>query len=93
LKRLKILPGAAGVIALTATIGFVGGQRETETESLMGDKLTQVRVVTRIAADESFQGSALTARPDGAAYLINIRRGGISTEVLVDDVTGKVLMS
>jgi hypothetical protein len=91
LKRLKILPGAAGVIALTATMGFVGGQRETE--SLIRDKLTQVRVVTHTAADGSVQGNALAARPDSSAYLINIKRGDISTDVLVDDVTGKVLMS
>jgi len=34
MKRLKILPGAAGLIALTATLGFVDGQRQLDAEAL-----------------------------------------------------------
>jgi len=93
MKKLRILPGAAGVIALTATIGFVEGKREIETESFLRNKLTQARVVTHISTDGSVPGNTLAIKPDSSAYLIKITRGEISKDVLVDAETGKILMS
>jgi hypothetical protein len=91
MKRLRILPGAAGIIALTATIGFVDGQREIESESYAKDEVTHVRVLTHIRI-----AGALSDSPGvtpGGAYLVKIKRGGISRDVLIDAVTGKILLS
>lgn len=48
MKRLRILPGAAGVIALTATIGFVDGKSKIELESFSRGRITLVRALTHI---------------------------------------------
>ena len=92
MKRLRILPGAAGIIALTATIGFVDGQREIEPDSFSRDEVTHVRVLTRTGIAGALSDSP-GAKPGGPAYLVKIRRGEISRDVLVDAVTGKILLS
>jgi hypothetical protein len=92
MKRLRILPGAAGIIALTATIGFVDGQREIEPDSFSGDEAAHVRILTRIGTAGALSGTP-RAEPGGTAYLVKIKRGEISQDVLVDAVTGKILRS
>jgi hypothetical protein len=92
MKRLRILPGAAGIIALTATIGFVDGQREIEPESYATDEVTHVRVMTHIRIAGALSDSPGVI-PGGTAYLVKIKRGGISRDVLIDAVTGRILLS
>lgn len=93
MKKLKILPGAAGLIALTATIGFVDGQREVEVKSFSRSRITLVRVPTYIAADGALPGNQLDIKSDNPAYLVQIRRGNIFAEVLIDAFTGRMLLS
>jgi hypothetical protein len=92
MKKLRILPGAAGIIALTATIGFVDGQRDAESEYLRKDQVSQISVHTHISANEH-SGSGPDGQPDGFAYLVKIKRGDLSQVVLVDASNGNVLKS
>jgi hypothetical protein len=93
MNRLRILPGAAGIIALTATIGFVDGQRETEAESYTRDRITLVSAQSQTTVDGASPGNRLDIKPDSSAYLVEIRRGNKFSQVLVDAVTGKILLS
>jgi len=77
---------------LTATIGFVDGQREIEPDNFSRDEVTHVRVLTRTGTAGALSDSP-GAKPGGTAYLVKIKRGEISKDVLVDAVTGKILRS
>lgn len=93
MKKLKILPGAAGIIALTATIGFIDDQREIKAESFSRARITLVSALTHIAADNPLPGNQFDINADTPAYLVEIRRGNIFANVLVDGVTGRILLS
>lgn len=93
MRRLKILPGAAGLIALTATIGFADGQRQLDAESISRGRITLIGAMTHIAADGSLPGNQLDLKPGNSAYLVEIRRGDRFAEVLIDAVTGRILLS
>jgi uncharacterized membrane protein YkoI len=88
MKTLRILPSAAGVIALTATIGFVDGQRENERISRND---TYVSVMTIAASDGTLSGNSAGLKPDNPAYLVKIDNGDLSKDVLVDAITGNIL--
>jgi len=93
MNKLRILPGAAGIIALTATIGFVDGRYEIEAESYSRSSITLVKTLSHIAATEAGPGNRLDIKPDSTAYLVKVRYGEIFSEVLIDAVTGRVLLS
>lgn len=93
MKKMRILPGAAGVIALTAAIGFIDGQREIETENLSRNKITLVSSQADVAAAGVSSGKLLVIKPDNSAYLVEIKRGDASSGILIDAVTGQVLLS
>ena len=92
MKKLRILPGAAGVIALTAAIGFIDGQRKIETKDFSSDKITLVSAQTDAAADIP-SAQLRVIKPDNSAYLVEIKRGAASSGILIDAVTGQVLLS
>lgn len=89
MKRLRILPGAASIIALTATLGFVDGQREPDTEPALREKVTETRVLTRLPGDSLALGTPVPA--DSSTYMVSIKLGERSKVVLVDALTGNVL--
>jgi hypothetical protein len=93
MKNLRILPGAAGVIALTAAIGFIDGQRNLETEDFGRDKITLVSAHTDASAAGIPPAQLRVIKPDNSAYLVKIKRGAASSGVLIDAVTGQVLLS
>ncbi len=93
MKKLRLLPGAAGVIALTATIGFVDGQREIEPEGYLRDKMTQERILKHVAANGPESSNTVFIRPGDSAYVVKIKRGDIYTDVIIDAVSGKILTS
>ena len=93
MKRLRILPGAAGVIALTAAIGFIDGQRKIENEDIARDKITSVSAHTNDAAAGVAPAHRLVIKPGNDAYLVEIKRGESSSGILIDAVTGQVLLS
>jgi hypothetical protein len=92
MKRLKILPGAAGVIALTAMIGFVDGKREAEAESFSRGRVTLVEQSANPQPD-----GALSRQPghasDNPVYLVEINHGNRQVAIKVDAVTGRVVSS
>jgi len=90
MKKLRILPGAAGLIALTATIGFVDGRHEIEAENISRSRITPV---SHIVAKDALSGNPLEIKSDSPAYLVEIRRGNTHVEVLIDAVTGRILLS
>ena len=92
MKRLKILPGAAGLIALTATIGFVDGQHKVEADSISRGRITLVSALTNIAAGSALPGK-FDIKPVSPAYRVEIKRGNTFAEVLIDAVTGRILSS
>ena len=93
MKKLRILPGAAGVIALTAAFGFIDGQRKIEAEGFSRDKITLVSAHTDASAAGIPSARLRIIRPDNSAYLVEIKRGAASSGVLIDAVTGQVLLS
>ena len=88
MNTFRILPSAAGIIALTATIGFVDGQRENESHSR--DE-THVSVLALAAPDDAFSGNTIGPKSDNPAYLVKIENGDLSKDVLVDAITGNIL--
>ena len=93
MKRPRILPGAAGIIALTAAIGFVDGPREIEDESFSRGKITLVTDPAHIAADGAMPGNLVDIKSDNPAWLVELRRGNTFSVVLIDAVTGRILLS
>ena len=93
MKKLSILPGAAGIIALTATMGFVDGQREAETEYFAQNKVTLLSAQSHTTTVGASPDNRLYIKPDSPAYLVEIRRGNGISHVLIDAVTGKILLS
>ncbi|MGC2164998.1 MAG: PepSY domain-containing protein [Gallionella sp.] len=92
MKRLTILPGAAGIIALTATIGFVDGQREVEAENFSREKISLV-----LTMHNNVNAAGVSAKVAGAhetiAYLVEFKRGDKAGRILIDAATGKVILS
>lgn len=93
MNKLRILPGAAGIIALTATMGFVDGKREIEAELFSRERAVLVRTYSEIAAEGAAPGNETVVKPDISAYLVEIRRGDTTKKVLVDAASGKILVS
>ncbi|MGA8862900.1 MAG: hypothetical protein WBM09_07865 [Gallionella sp.] len=90
MNRLRILPGAAGVIALTASIGFIDGQRKIETESPACDRIATVSAQTVAPTGVV---PRLVVKSGGSAYLVEITRGKTSSGILVNALTGQVLLA
>jgi hypothetical protein len=94
MNKQRILPGAAGIIALTATVGFVDGRYETEAEDYSRSSITLVKTRSHIAANDAVPGNRLVdIKPDSTAYLVEVRHGDKSAEVLIDAATGRILLS
>jgi hypothetical protein len=93
MNKLKISIDAARIIALTAMIGFVDGQREIDDDSFSRSRISLVKTSAHIASDDALPGNQPDIQPGRTAYLVEIRRGNIIKEVLVDAVTGRVLLS
>jgi hypothetical protein len=93
MNKLRILPGAAGIIALTATMGFVDGRYEIEAESYSRSSITLVKTLSHIAATDAGSDNSLNIKPDSTAYLVRVRHGEKFAEVLIDAATGRILLS
>lgn len=95
MKRLRILPGASGIIALTAIIGFVDGQYKIEDENFSRGKITSVSTktyVTTITAGGALPGNQQNNKSGILAYMVEIRHRNKLINVLIDAVTGRVLL-
>ncbi len=86
----KILPGAAGIIALTAALGFVDGNRESEPENVSRGRITLINAQAPATADSALPGVSMSGQP---AYLVELSRGNVKAVVLIDAMSGKILSS
>ena len=85
----KILPAAAGVIALTSSIAFAydyGSLREPESLRVRISESDSNNDIT-----EDSTASFATGRANGNVFHVSIEHGGISKVVFVDARTGKVI--
>lgn len=83
----KILPAAAGIIALTSSIAFAGDFRPVqESENL------RVRVTENEPGGDATDNFASSAeRTAGQVFHVSIEHGDNAKVVLVDARTGKVI--
>ncbi len=93
MKKSRILPGAAGIIALTATLGFVDKRHEIEIDNFSRSSITLVNAIPHKAASGGNLDNLQNVKPDSNAYLVKVRHGEIYAEVLIDAITGRVLLS
>ena len=89
----KILPGAAGIIALTATLGFVDNQREMEAGNFSRSKITLMSSMEQLAAENGLSTGLPETNTDRPTYLVEIKHGNRFNKIWVDAVTGRILMS
>lgn len=93
MKYFKILPAAAGVIALTATIAFARDQREAEEGNFFRIKIV-ARDLTKNA--DGISTNLLPAainKETGYVYLVEIERGNKTRLLSIDAYTGRILGS
>ncbi len=79
MKLFKILPAAAGMIALTSSVAFAQDVRERE------ENVYTQTIIT--AGQERIRGAAST----NALYQVTVIRGDKEHLVLIDAATGKVV--
>lgn len=91
MKYNKILPAAASIIALTATIAFARDLRAAEE-----DDCFRIRVVAResVANADDYAANVLPVAIDsetGYVYQVEIQRGITTKVVSIDAYTGRIL--
>jgi hypothetical protein len=89
--KQRILPGAAGLIALTATIGFIDGHREMEIESYSRNRITLVSVHSDRPVNSVLAINHIEIKLANPAYLVEISRGDTTAEVKIDAFTGRII--
>ena len=92
MKYFKILPAAAGVIALTATVAFARDLRDTEE----GYASLRIKVTASNPAYDADSASLQQASSDGGAghlYLVEVARENVKNVITIDAGTGKILDS
>jgi hypothetical protein len=87
----RILPGAAGLIALTATIGFMDGNREMKVENFSRFCISLVSIQLDNTEDSMPASPQQDNKLSNQAYLVELRRGCATTEVKVDAFTGRII--
>jgi hypothetical protein len=87
----RILPGAAGLIALTATIGFMDGNREMKVENFSRFCISLVSIQLDNTADSMPASTQQDKKLSNQAYLVELIRGCATTEVKVDAFTGRII--
>ena len=91
MQYFKILPAAAGVIALTATIAFARDQREAEEGYSM-----RITVAASDVARSSYNASASLLPETGGekpehCYLVEVARQNTKNLLTIDAGTGRIL--
>jgi len=92
MKMLRILPGAAGIIALTATVGFIDGRCDAEAESFSRVRVALAKSADAMSASDGLSRDMLEGKSGDFVYLVDIRSKNRLSEVKVDAVTGRVLL-
>ena len=91
MKYFKILPAAASIIALTATIGFARDMREVEEGDSFRIKI-EMRESKNSAGDiTAYTFPAALNTKTGQVYRVAIERGKKTNVVSIDAYTGRIL--
>jgi len=91
MKLLKILPAAAGVIALTASVAFANDDREREEDAFCRT-IVAVSNSSVAAADKPiYSAPPLDLAAEAALYHVKVTRGDKTSLVLIDAYSGKVV--
>lgn len=93
MKHLRIFPAAAGIIALTATIGFAQDTRENEGAGFLRVKIGTIEITRKAYDIYKNLLPAETGNETRHAYIVEIEHGNKSKEVTIDAYTGKILTS
>ncbi len=91
MKSFKILPAAAGIIALTATITFAREQQESERDTYFRIRITENDSINN-AEDNSENILPMSIYGKyGQTYQVEIARENITRVVSIDAYSGKIL--
>lgn len=91
MRFFKILPAAAGVIALTATVAFAIDEREREEDAFCRT-IVAVSHSSVLAADKpGYSAPPLDLAAEAALYHVKVTRGDKTHLVLIDAYSGKVV--
>jgi hypothetical protein len=91
MKLLKILPAAAGVIALTATVAFANDDREREEDAFCRTIVAVSHSGVMSAAKPNYSAPPLDLAAEAALYHVKVTRGDKTRLVLIDAYSGKVV--
>jgi len=88
---LRIFPAAAGIIALTATVGFARDQRDCRDGEICRTAISDCAATDYGDDIRSKSLQAAGIDPRGDVYRVSITHGDDSWLVSIDAHTGKVL--
>jgi hypothetical protein len=91
MKYFKILPAAAGVIALTATVAFARDQREAEEGYFLRIKVAACDLTHNVDTASINLLPEATDRESGHIYLVEVAHGDKRRMLSIDAYTGKIL--
>ncbi|MBU1214089.1 MAG: PepSY domain-containing protein [Gammaproteobacteria bacterium] len=91
MRLLKILPAAAGVIALTATVAFASDGREREEDAFCRTIVAVSHSSVISAGKSSYSAPPLDLVAEAALYHVKVTRGDKIHLVLIDAYSGKVI--
>lgn len=91
MKLLKILPAAAGVIALTASVAFANDDREREEDAFCRTIVAVGHSSVITASKSSYSAPPLDLNAEAALYHVKVTRGDRTHLVLIDAYSGKVV--
>ncbi len=93
MKISRILPGAAGIIALTSIVGFVDGKSESDVECFSRGKISSVLVPSKNIIPNDALTEQIGIKPVAPAYLVELKRGDEISKVLIDAISGRIISS
>jgi hypothetical protein len=91
MKLLKIMPAAAGVIALTATVAFANDDREREEDAFCRTIVAVSHSSVMTTGKPAFSAPPLDLAAEAALYHVKVTRGDKTSLVLIDAYSGKVV--
>ncbi|MDD2701142.1 MAG: PepSY domain-containing protein [Sideroxydans sp.] len=91
MKLLKIMPAAAGVIALTATVAFANDDSERKEDAFCRTIVAVSHSSVMSADKPGYSAPPLDLAAEAALYHVKVTRGDKTRLVLIDAYSGKVV--
>lgn len=93
MKNFKIVPAAAGILALTASISFAQNNRESEGVRILRVMVGTIELTHNIYDNSKNLVSTMIDNHTRHVYLVEIQHGKNFKEVAIDANTGKIVMN